>query len=40
MATRRIQKAIEVAFGTDIDYAVLVKLYGAESDAKKQYSPS
>jgi len=33
-------KAIEVAFGTDIDYAVLVKLYGAEPGAEKRYSPA
>ncbi len=33
-------KAIESVFGTDIDYAVLVKLYGAEPEAEKRYSPA
>ena len=34
-------KAIEGAFGADIDYAMLVKLYGASPDAKKgRYSPA
>ena len=34
-------KAIEGSFGADIDYAMLVKLYGASPDAKKgRYSPA
>lgn len=33
-------KAIESVFGTDIDYAILVKLYGAEPEAEKRYSPA
>jgi IS1 family transposase len=34
-------EAIESAFGADIDYAMLVKLYGASSDsAKGRYSPA
>ncbi len=32
-------EAIEGAFGADIDYAMLVKLYGQEPDAEKRYSP-
>ena len=33
--------AVEGAFGADIDYAMLVKLYGASSDsAKGRYSPA
>src|SRR5271169_6094413 len=34
-------EAVEGAFGADIDYAMLVKLYGASSDsAKDRYSPA
>jgi transposase-like protein len=34
-------EAVEGAFGSDIDYAMLVKLYGAASDATKgRYSPA
>lgn len=34
-------EAIEGAFGADIDYAMLIKLYGASSDsAKGRYSPA
>lgn len=33
-------KAIEEAFGTDIDYAVLVKLYGEDPQPEKRYSPA
>ena len=33
-------EAVEGAFGADIDYAMLVKIYGASSDsAKGRYSP-
>jgi len=31
--------AVEEAFGADIDYAVLIKLYGSDSSAEKRYSP-
>ena len=31
--------AVEDAFGADIDYAVLVKLYGSDPSAEKRYSP-
>ena len=33
-------EAVEDAFGADIDYAQLVKLYGKEPEAKKRYSPA
>ena len=34
-------EAVEGAFGADIDYAMLIKLYGASSDsAKGRYSPA
>ena len=33
-------EAVEGAFGTDIDYAQLVKLYGESPDAEKRYSPA
>jgi len=32
-------EAIEDAFGSDIDYAMLIKLYGAEPGGEKRYSP-
>ena len=32
--------AVEEAFGTDIDYAMLVKLYGEAPEAEKRYSPA
>ncbi len=32
--------AIEDVFGTDIDYAMLVKLYGKEPENEKRYSPA
>ena len=32
--------AIEGAFGSEVDYAMLVKLYGAEPVTEKHYSPS
>ncbi len=31
--------AVEQAFGCEIDYAMLVKLYGKDSDSEKRYSP-
>lgn len=32
--------AVEDAFGSDIDYAMLVKLYGEAPEAEKRYSPA
>jgi hypothetical protein len=31
---------VEGAFGGDIDYAMLVKLYGPSPDGEKRYSPA
>ncbi|MGH6932801.1 MAG: IS1 family transposase [Dongiaceae bacterium] len=33
-------EAIEGAFGADIDYAMLVKVYGQSTEAEKRYSPA
>lgn len=33
-------EAIEHAFGADIDYAMLIKLYGQELESEKRYSPA
>ena len=33
-------EAVEAAFGQDIDYAMLVKLYGADPDGERRYSPA
>jgi IS1 family transposase len=33
-------EAVEEAFGIDVDYAQLVKLYGESPDAQKRYSPA
>jgi len=32
--------AVERAFGGDIDYAMLVKIYGTEPEGQKRYSPA
>lgn len=32
--------AVEASFGADIDYAMLVKLYGASNDTEARYSPA
>jgi IS1 family transposase len=32
--------AVEDAFGSDVDYAMLQKLYGADPDGEKRYSPA
>jgi hypothetical protein len=32
--------AVDTSFGNDIDYAMLVKLYGADPAAEKRYSPA
>src|SRR5947209_3480 len=37
---RAYLEAVEGAFGGDIDYAMLVKLYGQSPDAEKRYSPA
>ena len=33
-------EAVEGAFGSDVDYAQLIKLYGEAPDAEKRYSPA
>jgi len=33
-------KAVENAFGADIDYAIIQKLYGSDPNAEKRYSPA
>ena len=33
-------EAVEGAFGDDVDYAQLVKLYGQSPEAEKRYSPA
>jgi IS1 family transposase len=33
-------EAVEGAFGSDIDYAMLIKIYGAAPEAEKRYSPA
>ncbi len=33
-------EAIEGAFGADIDYAMLIKIYGSDSEGEKRYSPA
>jgi hypothetical protein len=37
---RAYLEAVEEAFGDDIDYAQLVKLYGNPPEAEKRYSPA
>jgi len=37
---RAYLEAIEGAFGGDVDYAMLVKLYGESPEAEKRYSPA
>lgn len=32
--------AVEDAFGADVDYAMLVKMYGESADGQKRYSPA
>ncbi len=32
--------AVEAAFGSEIDYAMLVKIYGESAEAEKRYSPA
>ena len=33
-------QAIEGTFGMDVDYAMLIKLYGNDADAETRYSPA
>lgn len=33
-------EAVEGAFGADVDYAMLVKFYGQETEQEKRYSPT
>jgi IS1 family transposase len=33
-------EAIEAAFGTEVDYAMLVKIYGPSPDGQRRYSPA
>jgi IS1 family transposase len=33
-------KAVDKAFGDDVDYAMLVKVYGLTNDGEKRYSPA
>src|SRR5271165_5972825 len=33
-------EAVEDAFGSEIDYAMLVKIYGASNDGESRYSPA
>jgi IS1 family transposase len=37
---RAYLEAIEGAFGSDIDYAMLVKIYGPSGEGEKRYSPA
>src|SRR5687768_8381274 len=37
---RAYLEAVESAFGADIDYAMLIKLYGTSPEAETRYSPS
>lgn len=37
---RAYLEAVEGAFGSDVDYAMLVKLYGESPEAEKRYSPA
>ena len=33
-------EAVEEAFGSEIDYAMLIKIYGLDSEGEKRYSPA
>jgi len=37
---RMYVRAVDKAFGSDVDYAMLVKVYGAPEEPEKRYSPS
>ena len=36
----KYKDAVESAFGADVDYAMLVKIYGSSIEGQKRYSPS
>jgi IS1 family transposase len=38
--TKLYLDAVDIAFGHQVDYAMLVKLYGEEAQAEKRYSPA
>ncbi len=40
LANHTYLAAVEDAFGADIDYAILQKLYGAEAGSETRYSPA
>jgi transposase-like protein len=33
-------EAVETAFGSDVDYAMLVKMYGNDRESEARYSPA
>lgn len=37
---RMYLEAVENAFGRDVDYAMMIKLYGQEPESEKRYSPA
>lgn len=37
---KKYENAVEAAFGADIDYAMLVKIYGDAPEGQKRYSPA
>lgn len=37
---KKYENAVEAAFGADIDYAMLVKIYGQAPEGQKRYSPT
>jgi len=37
---RLYENAVEAAFGDDVDYAMLVKIYGETTEGQKRYSPA
>jgi hypothetical protein len=39
-AHRPYLNAVEAAFGSDIDYAILRKIYGADPGSERRYSPA
>jgi len=37
---KKYENAVEAAFGADVDYAMLVKVYGDSTEGQKRYSPA
>ena len=37
---RMYLEAVESAFGRDVDYAMMIKMYGQELESEKRYSPA